>query len=131
EAGRVSSSRCPGHVVFWPGQPNPSGTTPAQQAAGNLGNSPELAQGLIRKKKGLKTDSLSYEHDLTAQGYRIIAGIDEAGRGAWAGLVVAGAVWRPHERYDLPIITQDVRDIMQLYPRNSHGSDNRTQNSTP
>ncbi len=33
-----------------------------------------------------------YEHQLHAAGYRAVAGIDEAGRGCWAGPVVAAAV---------------------------------------
>ncbi|MBI4355839.1 MAG: ribonuclease HII [Candidatus Omnitrophica bacterium] len=37
-------------------------------------------------------DSSSYEARLRRQGYHAIAGVDEAGRGAWAGPVVASAV---------------------------------------
>lgn len=69
------------------------------------------------KKKGLKTASLSYEHRLIAQGYRVIAGIDEAGRGAWAGPVVAGAVCLPLESADLPVLLEGVRDSKLLSPR--------------
>lgn len=36
-----------------------------------------------------------YEQRLWAQGYRRVAGLDEAGRGAWAGPVVAAAVVLP------------------------------------
>ena len=39
------------------------------------------------------------ENKLKLQGYRLIAGIDEAGRGALAGPVVAGAVILPYSRY--------------------------------
>ncbi len=39
-----------------------------------------------------KKDMLHYEHILKAQGYRYIAGVDEAGRGPLAGPVVAAAV---------------------------------------
>lgn len=81
------------------------------------------------KKKGLKTASLSYEHDLTAQGYRIIAGIDEAGRGAWAGPVVAGAVCLPLDRDDLPVLLEGVRDSKQLSPRARAGLVERIQNT--
>ena len=38
------------------------------------------------------TENLSYETDLIEQGYRYIAGVDEVGRGPFAGPVVAGAV---------------------------------------
>jgi ribonuclease HII len=39
-----------------------------------------------------KKPTLAYERSLWSQGYRLVAGIDEAGRGAWAGPVVAAAV---------------------------------------
>lgn len=38
---------------------------------------------------------LDYETALWARGYRCVAGLDEAGRGAWAGPVVAAAVILP------------------------------------
>ncbi len=37
------------------------------------------------------TPNWENELDLHAKGYRLIAGVDEAGRGAWAGPLVAGA----------------------------------------
>jgi ribonuclease HII len=37
-----------------------------------------------------------FERELYAKGHRLIAGVDEAGRGAWAGPLVAGAVILPH-----------------------------------
>jgi ribonuclease HII len=39
--------------------------------------------------------NLSFEQDLWAQGFQAIAGLDEAGRGAWAGPVFAAAVIFP------------------------------------
>ncbi|MEK7182848.1 MAG: hypothetical protein AAB694_01675, partial [Patescibacteria group bacterium] len=38
------------------------------------------------------TPDFSYERKLWKQGFKAIAGVDEVGRGAWAGPVVAGAV---------------------------------------
>ncbi|MCC6804574.1 MAG: ribonuclease HII [Anaerolineae bacterium] len=61
-----------------------------------------------------KTASLQLERELIAQGYRCIVGIDEAGRGAWAGPVVAGAVVLPLERDDLPERLAGVYDSKQL-----------------
>ena len=61
-----------------------------------------------------KTASLTFEHDLRARGYRWIVGIDEAGRGAWAGPVAAGAVCLPLERDDLMQTLQGVRDSKLL-----------------
>jgi ribonuclease HII len=45
--------------------------------------------------------NLREEMALYAEGYRHIAGLDEAGRGSWAGPVVAGAVILPIVRPDL------------------------------
>jgi len=49
-----------------------------------------------------------------AQGYRLIAGIDEAGRGALAGPVVAAAVILPRDVN--PLWLAEVRDSKQLTP---------------
>jgi len=47
------------------------------------------------KKPKTKPPSLVEENGLSAKGYRLIAGVDEAGRGALAGPVVAAAVILP------------------------------------
>jgi len=60
---------------------------------------------------------LEQERELWAAGYRWLAGIDEAGRGAWAGPVVAAAVVLPAERNDLATILCGVRDSKVLTPR--------------
>lgn len=59
---------------------------------------------------------LTEEVTLLACGYRRIAGVDEAGRGAWAGPVYAAAVVLPLERPDLARLLADVRDSKQLSP---------------
>jgi ribonuclease HII len=41
--------------------------------------------------------TLAEENILRAQGFRVVAGIDEAGRGAWAGPVVAAVVVLPND----------------------------------
>ena len=64
-----------------------------------------------------KTASLKFEGDLLAQGYRRIVGIDEVGRGAWAGPVVAGAVCLPLERDDLAQTLAGVYDSKQISAR--------------
>ncbi len=46
----------------------------------------------------------------------MVAGLDEAGRGAWAGPVVAGAVILPLERPDLAAALDGVRDSKLLSP---------------
>src|SRR3989338_6254124 len=40
----------------------------------------------------MRRPTFSQENILFSQGFKIIAGLDEAGRGAWAGPIVAGAV---------------------------------------
>lgn len=62
----------------------------------------------------LPKPSFAEEKKLEAQGYRLIAGVDEAGRGALAGPVVAAAVILP-----CPIDTpwrDQIRDCKQLTP---------------
>lgn len=50
-----------------------------------------------------------YENKLRTDGYRLIAGVDEAGRGAWAGPLVAGAVILPQDFF-----MKDIRDSKLL-----------------
>ncbi len=58
--------------------------------------------------------SFAEEELLESQGYQLIAGIDEAGRGALAGPVVAAAVILPRH-IDAPWLNQ-VKDSKQLSP---------------
>jgi len=62
----------------------------------------------------LQRPSFAEEKRLEAQGYQLIAGIDEAGRGALAGPVVAAATILPCH-IDTPWLNQ-VRDSKQLTP---------------
>lgn len=57
---------------------------------------------------------LSLELAAWEQGYRFIAGIDEAGRGAWAGPVAAAAVILPPPSPDLLQRLHGVRDSKTL-----------------
>jgi ribonuclease HII len=59
-----------------------------------------------------KLPSFAEEKLLEAQGYRLIAGVDEVGRGALAGPVVAAAVILSYQR-DAPWLNQ-VKDSKQL-----------------
>ena len=52
-----------------------------------------------------------YENRLRKQGFKIIAGVDEAGRGSWAGPIVAGAVVLP-----VNIKIPDLKDSKMLSP---------------
>lgn len=60
--------------------------------------------------------TLEVELALHARGHRFVAGLDEAGRGAWAGPVVAAAVVLPLDRSDLECALDGVRDSKQLSP---------------
>lgn len=62
------------------------------------------------------TPDPSEELALLAAGHVHVAGLDEAGRGAWAGPVCAAAVVLPLELPDLCDRLQDVRDSKQLTP---------------
>ncbi len=59
---------------------------------------------------------LHEEKALLAAGHIRIAGVDEAGRGAWAGPVCAAAVVLPLDRPDLADLLTSVRDSKQLSP---------------
>ena len=66
------------------------------------------------QNKKIQRPSFSEENGLAEQGYRLIAGIDEAGRGPLAGPVVAAAVILPPD-LDTPWLPL-VRDSKQLTP---------------
>ncbi len=57
---------------------------------------------------------LTLEHNLIANGHTLIAGIDEAGRGAWAGPVVASAVILPVQDNTLAAQLAGVTDSKKL-----------------
>lgn len=61
--------------------------------------------------------SLVYEQRYWASGYRLVAGLDEAGRGALAGPVVAAAIiLSPDGRHEA-LLAAGVRDSKQLTPQ--------------
>ncbi len=57
---------------------------------------------------------LSEEYALRTAGHRYVAGLDEAGRGAWAGPVCAGAVVLPLDCDELPDLLSGVQDSKLL-----------------
>ena len=63
-----------------------------------------------------KFPTLEYEKDLWMQGYRVIAGLDEAGRGAWAGPVFAAAVVLPNDERVCDLLS-GVRDSKMMTPK--------------
>ena len=65
----------------------------------------------------MKYPDLSLEKMAWAEGYCLVAGIDEAGRGAWAGPVAAAAVILPPNSPDLGRRLNGVRDSKTLSAR--------------
>ncbi len=63
------------------------------------------------------TAGLQFEEGCWITGYKYVVGVDEVGRGTWAGPVVAGAVCLPYNRADLQTILKGVRDSKQMTPR--------------
>jgi len=66
----------------------------------------------MRREERENTDLWLYERMVLAQGHRVVAGVDEAGRGPLAGPVVAVAVVLP-----LDCDTHGIYDSKQLPPR--------------
>lgn len=64
-----------------------------------------------------KQPTLNHEMALFQMGLRHIAGMDEAGRGAWAGPVVAAAVILPLEQEDLASQLDGVCDSKLMSPK--------------
>jgi ribonuclease HII len=60
---------------------------------------------------------LALERRLWRQGWRWVAGLDEVGRGAWAGPVVAAAVILPADHPRLRAVLKGVTDSKLLSPR--------------
>lgn len=71
---------------------------------------------MTAKRRQPKTASLEYETLLYRAGLRRVVGIDEAGRGAWAGPVYAGAVCLPPPTSQLVETLAGVRDSKQMTP---------------
>jgi ribonuclease HII len=78
----------------------------------------KLAETLLRKREKEYTlqqrlESMRmYEREAYARGYRLVAGIDEAGRGPLAGPVVAAAVILPEDAY-----IRGINDSKKLRPQ--------------
>jgi len=64
---------------------------------------------------------LSFEREIWRNGARLVAGVDEAGRGALAGPVSAGVVILPHDRPQLEERLAGVRDSKQMTPAAREG----------
>ncbi len=74
---------------------------------------PERESNLVYNQ--VMKPSLSEEKKLRRQGYKIVAGLDEAGRGSLSGPVVAGAVLILDTNYK--ILNTEVNDSKKLSPQ--------------
>ncbi len=74
------------------------------------------ADYMKKQKRELRTASLKHERKYYSLGYQHVFGIDEVGRGPWAGPVTAGAVCLPLGREDLSQLLKGVRDSKQMTP---------------
>jgi len=68
-------------------------------------------------KRANRTASLLREYDCWARGYRCVIGLDEVGRGTWAGPVVAGAVCLPPSDESLLQTLEGVHDSKEMTSR--------------
>ena len=57
-----------------------------------------MSPSKLKPLRRLRIPSYNYESRLKIQGYKLIAGVDEVGRGSWAGPVAAAAVILPQKR---------------------------------
>ena len=73
-----------------------------------------MGGGDSMKSNRAKTASLRLERQYFAQGIHHIFGMDEVGRGAWAGPVAVGTVCLPLENVRLSRILAGVRDSKQM-----------------
>ncbi len=78
---------------------------------------------MAKTKRKDRTASLKHEHKYYGMGYHHIIGIDEVGRGPWAGPVTAGAVCLPLAQADLTKVLKGVRDSKKMTPRQREALD--------
>ena len=73
-------------------------------------------------KRAVKTASLRHEREYFSLGVRLIFGVDEVGRGAWAGPVAVGTVCLPLiDPKHLSRTLVGVRDSKEMTPRQREG----------
>lgn len=71
----------------------------------------------LRRSIKSKSPGLRLERDLWAEGHDIVVGMDEVGKGAWAGPLTVGAAVVPKDRRiykvrDSKMLTEDEREAM-------------------
>jgi len=93
-------------LCFWQGWGISGGSSPGLHR--------DTLEGASEMGRENSPPGLEYEHRLWGAGYRCVAGLDEAGRGAWAGPVVAAAVVLPPDDPGLFQHLHGVRDSKEL-----------------
>ncbi|HVM07531.1 MAG TPA: ribonuclease HII [Acidimicrobiales bacterium] len=71
----------------------------------------------VRRANRRTAPSLSYERELWAEGHDVVVGVDEVGRGAWAGPITVGAAVLPPDRRvykvrESKMLTEPEREAM-------------------
>jgi ribonuclease HII len=80
------------------------------------GKSPLLRPAGKRKPTKARAPTLKLEQSFWAEGHEVVVGLDEVGRGAWAGPLAVGAAVLPRDRRVL-----GVRDSKMLTEREREG----------
>jgi ribonuclease HII len=69
----------------------------------------------------MKLPDYSLEREVIKNGFKAVAGVDEAGRGPGAGPVVAAAVRIPREHVEDLLGTEEIRDSKKMSARKREG----------
>src|SRR4051794_17284740 len=123
-AARRASSSASATSAAWSWDP---AVTDTWQASTRVTLRPPLRYGrrvmaaptapMLRKAIKAKSPSLAVERELWAQGHEVIVGVDEVGRGAWAGPLTVGAAVLPSDRRvykirDSKMLTEPEREAL-------------------
>ena len=93
-----------------------NGRRPAKKKAAKRAPRPGGATQLRKALKG-KAPGLRFERELWDAGHDIVVGVDEVGRGAWAGPIMVGAAVVPKDKRltkvrDSKMLTEREREVM-------------------
>ena len=85
----------------------PTAPPPCDTAAMARGATPTTTTG--RRRRGTPPPTLTFERGMWEKGHHLVAGVDEVGRGAWAGPIVVGMVVLDDAVGRLPSGTRDSK----------------------